>query len=116
MAALDTVSNYISRARVLLQDGTSPYRYADSELIDALNSAILDTRRLRPDLFLPAFSTAQFFTANDSTAVTIDPMYRMAVLYYVCGQAQIRDEENTQDPRAAEFIGLWRSILLSTSN
>lgn len=116
MAALDTVSNYISRARVLLQDGTAPFRYADSELIDALNSCMMDTRRLRPDLFLPAFNTLPFFVANDTTAVAIDPMYRMAVLYYVCGQAQIRDEENTQDPRAAEFISLWRGILLSTNN
>ncbi len=39
----------------------------------------------------------------------------MAFLYYVCAQAQIRDEENTQDSRAAEFMGLWRSIMTSTS-
>jgi hypothetical protein len=111
MAALDTVANYISRARVLLQDAVVPFRYPDADLLDALNSAFLDARRLRPDLFLPAFTTLPFFVANDSTSVPVDNMFRMAFVYYMCAQAQIRDEENTQDPRAAEFMGLWHEHL-----
>lgn len=108
---LDTVTNYISRARVLLQDGTAPFRYADSELIDGLNSAFTDARRLRPDMFLPSFATLSYFTANDTTAVPVDAMYRMAFLYYICAQAQLRDEENTSDARASEFMGIWHEQL-----
>jgi hypothetical protein len=111
MAALDTVASYISRARVLLQDAVVPYRYPDADLLDALNSAFDDARRLRPDMFLPTFGTLPFFTANDGTSVPVDNMFRMGFLYYMCAQAQIRDEENTQDSRAAEFMGLWHEHL-----
>lgn len=121
LAALDTVTDYIRRARVLLQDtggpnGTAPFRYSDTELIDALNSAGYDARRLRPDLFVSTAApiAIPYFIANDGTSVNVDPQFRMAFLYYMCAQAQMRDEENTQDARAAEFMTLWQEIMTGT--
>ena len=56
--ALDTVQDYIDRARVLLLDEVEDYRYSTESLVDALNEGILEMRRLRPDLFLDYFRTA----------------------------------------------------------
>ena len=49
--ALDTVQDYVSAARVLLQDTVAPYRYSDADMIAELNLAILEAKRVRPDLF-----------------------------------------------------------------
>lgn len=104
--ALDTVQDFIDRARVLLLDQFEPYRYPTADLVESLNEGILEARRLRPDLLSSYFrsSLPDFSTAAMSAAVPIDPQYRVAFVYYICGQAQLRDEENTQDTRAAAFL------------
>ena len=111
MAALDTAAKIVARARVLLQDTISPYRYTDADLVASLSEAMLEVRRLRPDLFL-SISVPEF-TAVDSTALAIDEQYRVAVLHYVVGDAQLRDEEDTSDARAAAFMQSFRAKLLS---
>jgi len=104
--ALDTVQDYIDRARVLLLDQVDPYRYPTLDLVEALNLGILEARRLRPDLLKAYFDTTlpDFDGSNMTLTVPIDPMYRVAFVYYICGQAQLRDDENTQDSRAAAFL------------
>lgn len=104
--ALDTVQDFIDRARVLLLDQVEPYRYPTADLVNSLSEGILEARRLRPDLLTSYFRTSlpDFSTAAMSDAVPIDPQYRVAFVYYICGQAQLRDEENTQDSRAAAFL------------
>jgi hypothetical protein len=51
MTALVTVADYVSDARVLLQDTVEPYRYADTELVTGLNFALMECRKQRIDLF-----------------------------------------------------------------
>lgn len=105
--ALGTVADYIAAARVLLQDTDSTaYRYLDTELVNALNMGILEARRLRPDLFFSYLGTSlpSYSTASLGASVAIDAQYRVAFVYYMCGQAQLRDEENTQDARSAVFL------------
>jgi hypothetical protein len=110
MAALDTVADYVAYARVLLQDQVnSPYRYPDADLLMALNAAFPEAKKLRPDLFLS--KTIPFFTAVDTTVVPWDPMYRLPLIYFMCGQAQLRDDEATQDQRAAAFLGMFAQKL-----
>jgi hypothetical protein len=113
--ALDTVQNYVDRARVLLQDQVVPYRYPDADLVEALSEGIMEVRRLRPDVLrgylrttLPSYSTSSM-----SASVDIDPQYRQAFVYYICGQAQLRDDENTQDSRSAAFLNKFVSQLLT---
>lgn len=112
--ALDTVQDYVDRARVLLLDTLSPYRYEDADLVEALNMGVMEARRLRPELFKAYFRTSlpEFSTGNMSQAVDIDPMLRSAFVYYICGQAQLRDDENVQDGRAALFLNKFTSQLL----
>jgi len=80
MPALETVGQYLSEARRLLQDEYAPsYRYPDRDLVEALNIGLLEARRLRPDLFLPLFDVPFVDTAGtiDTTAkITLDPMRR----------------------------------------
>jgi hypothetical protein len=100
--ALDTVADYISLARTLLMDEVdSPYRYPDAQLVLALNLSLMETKKIRPDLMID--KTLPNFT------VDIDEMYRVPLVYYICGHAQMRDEEGNQDARAAGFLGLFRS-------
>lgn len=110
--ALDTVSDYVAAARVLLQDTVAPYRYEDTELVLALTLGVNEARRIRPDLFLGQTSV-ESFTTNDTTAVTFDAQYRTALLYYVCAHAHMRDEENTEDARAGAFMARFNSQLVS---
>lgn len=113
--ALDTVQNYVDRARVLLQDTIAPYRYPDSDLVSALGLAVLEARRLRPDVLQSYLRTTlpDFDTAHMSAAVPIDPQYRIAFLYYIVGHAQLRDDENNQDSRAAVFMNKFVSQMLT---
>jgi hypothetical protein len=104
--ALQTVQDYVTQARVLLLDEIEPYRYTDVQLIDALNMAIEEARRLRPDLFTTFFRTSlpDFTTSDLSDPVPVDAMYRKAFLHYIVGHSHLRDEENTQDSRAAAML------------
>lgn len=114
MSALETVSDYIDDVRVLLQDTISPYRYDDASLLTALNLTLLETRRLRPDLFV--FRSHQAvkvpsFTSNDDTEVEIEPQFRLALVYGVMAHALARDQEDVQDARASTFMDTFQYML-----
>ncbi len=113
--ALDTVADYLNSARVLLQDTLAPYRYTDAELVNGLNLGLLEVRRLRPDLLKAYFRTAipTYSALTPADAVSFEPGYRVALLYYICGQAQLRDDENTQDARATVFLNKFTSQMLT---
>lgn len=116
MPALDTVADYVADARVLLQDTVEPYRYATAELVENLNLGLLEMRRLRPDVMMSTFrsSLPKYTTTNTSTTnVVCDVQYRMALLYYICGMAQLRDDEATQDNRASIFLNKFVSQMLT---
>lgn len=113
--ALDTVQDYVDRARVLLLDEIEPYRYPTTDLVEALNMGVLEARRLRPDLLKNYFRTSlpDFSTSTMSAAVPIDPQYRVAFVYYICGMAQLRDDENNQDSRSAAFLNKFVAQLIT---
>lgn len=111
---LDNVSQYIVESRTLLQDVIAPYRYSDAELLSTLNMGLMAAYRIRNDLFigLPS-SSIPAYTVNDNTAVPMDAMYRTALVHFMTGHAQLRDEEDTQDSRATALMQAFRSELLS---
>lgn len=105
--ALDTVQDYVNLTRTLLQDTVnSPYRYTDLDLVISLTTAFPRAKKLRPDLFL-TYPTLPSFVVNDTTPVNFDPMYRMALVFFMVGFAQLRDDEEVQDQRAAAFMNLF---------
>lgn len=113
--ALDTLQDYVDRARVLLLDQVEPYRYPTADLVEGLNLAILEARRLRPDLMRTFFrsSLPDFSPGDLSTPVAIDQQYRVSFVYYICGHAQLRDDENNQDSRSAAFLNKFVAQLLT---
>ena len=115
--ALDTVTDYLRETRILLQDTVPTYRYADADLISALNLAIMTARRNRPDLFMDVVTIPQFVVADIATskAFPMDVQYRVAFLFFMVGFAQLRDEEDTQDSRAVAFISKFTQQLMTLS-
>src|SRR4249920_2437688 len=120
MPALDTVGQYLEEARRLLQDEVVPYRYPDDDLVDALNIGLLEAKRLRADLFLPLFDLPWIDPASGTfdpdAKVTFDPMYRPALVYYICGRIQLRDDEPTTDSRASALITKFTAQLLTIAS
>lgn len=119
MAALETVAQYLEESRRLLQDEVTPYRYPDADLVDALNIGLMEVRRLRPDLLLPLFDIPWFDTSgtiNTAAVVTIDPMYRSSLVYYVVGRAQLRDDEPTVDQRAGALLQKFVGQMLTAAS
>lgn len=117
-AALETVGQYLEESRRLLQDEYTPYRYPQDDLIDALNIGLLEARRLRADLFLPAFTIPWFDptltgTTDLAVKVPLDPMYRQSLVYYMVGRMQLRDDESTVDARAASLMTKFTAQMLT---
>ena len=109
---LDNVSQYIVETRTLLQDVIAPYRYSDLELLSTLNMGLMAAYRIRADLFmgLPS-SSIPAYVVNDTTLVPFDAMYRTALVHYMTGHAQLRDEEDTQDSRAIALMSAFKAVL-----
>lgn len=114
--ALETVADYITEARTLLLDETAPFRYSDVSIVSALNLAIGESSRIRPDLWLAYFEAALpgYFAAFPATVVDIPAAYRMAFIYFIIGHCQLRDDEDTSDARAGQLISKFSSSLLVT--
>lgn len=113
MPALATVGQYIAECRVLLQDKFAPFRYSDEEIVIGLNIGLQEASRLRVDLFLPSFTVPEAaFPVVPSAAISMDPMYRSALVYYVVGRMQLRDDEPTVDQRAAALLQKFTQQLL----
>lgn len=118
MAALDTVQNYLDEARVLLQDTVSgAYRYSDAELVVALNIGITEAARVRPDLFFKALRTSlpSYSAGSLGTSVVFDTRHRSALLYYIVGRAQLRDQEEPNDQRATALLGKFVAQLTTAA-
>lgn len=121
------VENYVKEARVLLQDLVQPYRYDDDGLVTALNAAMYEIARIRPDILadckyrgrLPKAkllddNIPELFSSDaQQEPVPIPPPYKMATIYYLCGNAQLRDVEDTTDVRAEGFMQKFNDAMTS---
>ncbi len=114
-----TVGQCIGEARGHLNDTVEfggSYRYTDADLYLYFGNAVLEARRMRPDLFLligltttvPQYSP----TADVNTPFPIDETYFPAFAYYIAGKAELRDDEFNTDGRAAQFLAGFRSMLV----
>lgn len=137
-----TVGGYVLATRYRLQDLVSPFRYTDNSVIGSLNSALFGVKQLRPDIFLDLKykrslrngdigdgSPDALFTLNDvvyqpppnnylvdptqGTYVTIPSKFIDAVIWYMSGQLQLFDVNDTADQRAEAFMQKFTKDLLS---
>lgn len=113
MSALDTVQDYITDVRTLLQDTISPYRYDDPSLLVALNVTLLETRRIRADLFVfHEHDKVPYFDVVNTKPVHMEAPFRLALVYGTCGHALARDQEDVQDARSSAFMRVFYTMLL----
>jgi hypothetical protein len=112
MYNLETVKEYIDDARTLLLDQIAPYRYSDVSLLVAFNIALLEGRRLRPDLFVYRHgNSVPSYSAITGEKVHIEPQFRKAFVYGLAAHALARDQEDVQDQRSNMFQSVMNSIL-----
>lgn len=112
---LNTVQEYVTSARVLLQDTLAAnQRYDDPSLLVALNVTMLEARRVRPDLFVYNHryrGQAQAFSVIDDTLVDIEPQFRLAILYGLVANAYMRDQEDYSADQASSFWAFFNTVL-----
>lgn len=112
MLNLHTVQDYIIGARSLLLDKVQPYRYSDTAILVALNLALAEGMRVRPDLFIcrQGLELPQY-EAVSGDIVPIEPKFRLAFEYGIAAHVLLRDEEDVQDARAGGFLTMFHDIL-----
>lgn len=111
--ALSTVADYIDAARFQLQDETVPYRYSDEAIVRALNFAVTEMVRVRPDLFFVQLRTSitEYTASAPTDPVDINLRYHQPVIYFIVGHVQLSDEEDVQDQRAVALITKFQQQL-----
>jgi hypothetical protein len=128
MAQYFQVSDVLANTRSFLQDLIGPpYRYADDDIVLALNTAIAEIARIRPDMFLeykyqhplPRRSTPNdmlpglFVSTRTTDVVPVPRTYYQPMIWYISGLLQAWDVDDTQDVRAQTFSQKFLGALIS---
>jgi hypothetical protein len=109
---LETVLDYVTDIRTLLQDVIQPYRYDDISLLTSFNVTLLDARRIRPDLFVfKHHDQVPSFKVVDNSQVEMEPSFRLPLVYGAASHAIMRDQEDVQDQRATSFNAIFTEML-----
>lgn len=118
-----TIGRLLRDARAILNDTvplTGAVRYSDEDLVQAFNTALFEARAKRPDAFLAMGLRApvpEYKMPDDAeTAFPLDITFYPAVLYYVVGRSELREDEFTQDSRATALMNKFVSQLLQVSS
>lgn len=108
-----TAGEVIADARDILQDQLTPYRYTESQLYRYLSSALLEARRIRPDLFSGSLraSVPNYAPADVAKIIPIIDTYYPQVVNYVAGRAELRDDSFALDGRASALIAAFGASL-----
>ncbi|NBT77292.1 MAG: hypothetical protein EBT04_02330 [Betaproteobacteria bacterium] len=112
-----TIGNCVAEARSILQDTAPPYRYAEVDLYVIFNSAMSETRRLRPDLFMASLFDPPivYLSTNSSSPFPISESYYIAVVNYIVGRAELRDDQFNADNRASALLSAFKAQLSSST-
>lgn len=118
-----TIADAVLQARQIVQDTREEsYRHSDAKLIGYFNSALADTRKLRPDIFLASgesdslWDPIPIYTESDITNLTLFPLdqqYFTAVVDYIAGYVGMEDDEYAVDGRAAALINRFTQRLIA---
>lgn len=112
-----TIAQCISEARSILQDTATPYRYPEADLYVIFTSAMSEARRMRPDLFLATIFDAipSYTEANAADPFPITEIYWIAVVNYLVGRAELRDDQFNSDARASALLSSFKAQLTSSA-
>jgi len=101
-------------ARVILND-TAGDRYTDADLVADFNSAISMTKMLRPDAFILGEALPEVAVADlaqmPATDFPLPEIFYQSFIYYLAGNAELRDDEFAVDNRAMTLLAAYRRNL-----
>jgi hypothetical protein len=90
-------------------------RYTDEDLISDMNSAVSMTKMLRPDAFILGEALPEFTVADVNTSPATDfplpDIFYQSFVYYLAGNAELRDDEFAVDNRAMTLLAAYRRNL-----
>lgn len=115
----NTIGDLIGEARTLLQDKVQlpVYRYSDDELMRTFNAAMNEVRTKRPDLFLGLGLrtplTVYVVPGDLTTTFPFDMSVYNAVVYYLVGRTELREDTFADDSRAVGMMNKFNAQLLS---
>lgn len=107
-----TVSDILTQSRELLQDKVSPYRYSDEAMIFAINEALFEAMRLRPDLFTAEQRRELTRLAATDDVLPLPQIYFAQLVNYVVGRCEMREDEFATDKRAATLLSAFFTALV----
>jgi hypothetical protein len=112
MATFQTV---MDDSRILLNDEITALnptpRYTEAQLMSYARSALIEARRVRPDLFLSNLTTS-FASYTAASTIPISDDYLLAMVDYVVHRAELRDDEFAVDGRSASLYQKFKAGLL----
>ncbi len=99
-----TADDIIRRVRALLQDATTPFRYADVDMFDSINDALDRMVELRPDYFIAdKFAPTQVTALTSVLTIPTRLIYPMTL--FTSGYMMLREDEFSTDGRANSLLG-----------
>jgi hypothetical protein len=118
-----TLDNLVDEVRLMLKDRRLPYRFTQADILESINSAFGELKRLRPDVFvgccsedgtivLPDFEEADLGLTPDPTPFPIEQFLFMPIVFYAVGKLQLGDDEFAVDNRAMSLLGAFRQQVL----
>lgn len=115
---MKTFAEILTDARVMLNDSAAGegevLRYTDPQLLVYARQAVMEARRIRPDLFLTQFTT-DFSTLALTDAAPLPDEYVAPVTDFVVMRAEMRDDEFAVDGRAAALVQRFRAGFLGVT-
>ena len=86
----------ITAIRAMTSDEFTPYRNSDTELLTAIGDALVALNSVHPEAFMLEDIPVDAPTAPTATttAIDLDPVYKMAVVHYACSQLFLQDSES----------------------
>lgn len=112
-----TYEDVITRAREILQDtNNAQYRYSDQSMINAVNDAILEIQRVRPDLLLGvSFDPGDADLNNLTIELPVATTFFQSLVYMTAGQMMLRDDEFAVDARAVQLLNKGLAQLITVT-
>jgi len=110
-----TVGDVVALVRDILSDTYEPYRYDDEQVLRALNTGLLQMRRLRPDLFQSLkYVTPSYTTADMGETIPLETFYVPSLAEYSAGYIELADDEFAVDGRAVSLLNRFTTQLTRT--
>lgn len=111
-----TVLDVKTRVRSILKDNVDPERYNDTDMLNAINDALLEVRRVRPDLYLKRANFVVPVLVADGDKLPIEDTFFNSIVYFTAAYMMFRDDEFSVDSRASQLMAKATGQLLAVAS